>query len=211
MVEGARLESEYTAKPYRGFESLPLRHPASRRCAIRPEKPSYSTSFVISPISNARFGEASQARCMADMGACPSSAHCRFWVDSVEKVRCRFGRASFAESGKVQPQRNQCLSRAARAGKSLKEPRNYPLRTFSTASVESGRCSLLRSAECLPSSGSKRLRSCPFSTTPGPARASGARLSAPAPLPRRDVDRPCAPAGRICPRCSTHNVARPPG
>ena len=26
MVEGARLESEYTAKPYRGFESLPLRH-----------------------------------------------------------------------------------------------------------------------------------------------------------------------------------------
>ena len=25
MVEGARLESEYTAKPYRGFESLPLR------------------------------------------------------------------------------------------------------------------------------------------------------------------------------------------
>ena len=27
VVEGARLESEYTAKPYRGFESLPLRHP----------------------------------------------------------------------------------------------------------------------------------------------------------------------------------------
>ncbi len=26
MVEGARLESEYTAKPYRGFESHPLRH-----------------------------------------------------------------------------------------------------------------------------------------------------------------------------------------
>ncbi len=26
MVEGARLESVYTAKPYRGFESLPLRH-----------------------------------------------------------------------------------------------------------------------------------------------------------------------------------------
>lgn len=26
MVEGARLESEYAAKPYRGFESLPLRH-----------------------------------------------------------------------------------------------------------------------------------------------------------------------------------------
>jgi hypothetical protein len=25
VVEGARLESEYTAKPYRGFESLPLR------------------------------------------------------------------------------------------------------------------------------------------------------------------------------------------
>ena len=27
MVEGARLESEYTSKAYRGFESLPLRHP----------------------------------------------------------------------------------------------------------------------------------------------------------------------------------------
>lgn len=26
MVEGARLESEYTSKAYRGFESLPLRH-----------------------------------------------------------------------------------------------------------------------------------------------------------------------------------------
>src|SRR3954470_6746175 len=29
VVEGARLESEYTAKPYRGFESLPLRPPFS--------------------------------------------------------------------------------------------------------------------------------------------------------------------------------------
>ena len=26
VVEGARLESEYAAKPHRGFESLPLRH-----------------------------------------------------------------------------------------------------------------------------------------------------------------------------------------
>ncbi len=26
MVEGARLESEYTSKAYRGFESHPLRH-----------------------------------------------------------------------------------------------------------------------------------------------------------------------------------------
>ncbi len=26
VVEGARLESEYTSKAYRGFESLPLRH-----------------------------------------------------------------------------------------------------------------------------------------------------------------------------------------
>ena len=31
VVEGARLESEYTAKPYRGFESLPLRHFGSSR------------------------------------------------------------------------------------------------------------------------------------------------------------------------------------
>ena len=31
VVEGARLESEYTAKPYRGFESLPLRQSADTR------------------------------------------------------------------------------------------------------------------------------------------------------------------------------------
>ncbi len=31
VVEGARLESVYTAKPYRGFEPLPLRH---FQCAI---------------------------------------------------------------------------------------------------------------------------------------------------------------------------------
>ena len=31
VVEGARLESEYTAKPYRGFESLPLRQLHSRQ------------------------------------------------------------------------------------------------------------------------------------------------------------------------------------
>ena len=30
VVEGARLESEYTPKAYRGFESLPLRHPVLR-------------------------------------------------------------------------------------------------------------------------------------------------------------------------------------
>ncbi len=29
VVEGARLESEYTSKAYRGFESLPLRHQVS--------------------------------------------------------------------------------------------------------------------------------------------------------------------------------------
>src|SRR4051794_18420153 len=33
VVEGARLESEYTAKPYRGFESLPLRHSSARNAA----------------------------------------------------------------------------------------------------------------------------------------------------------------------------------
>jgi hypothetical protein len=31
VVEGARLESEYTPKAYRGFESLPLRHLIVRR------------------------------------------------------------------------------------------------------------------------------------------------------------------------------------
>ena len=34
VVEGARLESEYTAKPYRGFESLPLRHYTAENCEI---------------------------------------------------------------------------------------------------------------------------------------------------------------------------------
>src|SRR4051812_40869658 len=36
VVEGARLESEYTAKPYRGFESLPLRQPAAKLVAPTP-------------------------------------------------------------------------------------------------------------------------------------------------------------------------------
>ena len=35
VVEGARLESEYTAKPYRGFESLPLRHFLVHNCPYR--------------------------------------------------------------------------------------------------------------------------------------------------------------------------------
>ena len=35
VVEGARLESEYTAKPYRGFESLPLRHNAAGNSHFR--------------------------------------------------------------------------------------------------------------------------------------------------------------------------------
>ncbi len=35
MVEGARLESEYTAKPYRGFESLPLRHFRRHKSAMK--------------------------------------------------------------------------------------------------------------------------------------------------------------------------------
>ena len=30
VVEGARLESEYTSKAYRGFESLRLRHPPKK-------------------------------------------------------------------------------------------------------------------------------------------------------------------------------------
>jgi hypothetical protein len=33
VVEGARLESEYTSKAYRGFESLPLRHPVSTQAS----------------------------------------------------------------------------------------------------------------------------------------------------------------------------------
>ena len=37
VVEGARLESEYTAKPYRGFESLPLRHLLRQNAVLQPE------------------------------------------------------------------------------------------------------------------------------------------------------------------------------
>src|SRR3954469_2644935 len=35
VVEGARLESEYTPKAYRGFESLPLRHRSASQFLIR--------------------------------------------------------------------------------------------------------------------------------------------------------------------------------
>jgi hypothetical protein len=40
VVEGARLESEYTSKAYRGFESLPLRHLAFRKPPIKRYFPS---------------------------------------------------------------------------------------------------------------------------------------------------------------------------
>ena len=58
VVEGARLESEYTAKPYRGFESLPLRQlphfstpPGAMRCirclavTLRLSRPSRRPGF----------------------------------------------------------------------------------------------------------------------------------------------------------------------
>ena len=49
MVEGARLESEYTAKPYRGFESLPLRH-----------FPVLARSPTVARLANWRRGEATE-------------------------------------------------------------------------------------------------------------------------------------------------------
>src|SRR5690242_470019 len=45
VVEGARLESEYTAKPYRGFESLPLRHMQPIRRTISSRQSIENTSF----------------------------------------------------------------------------------------------------------------------------------------------------------------------
>ncbi len=48
VVEGARLESEYTAKPYRGFESLPLRQflVAKQECSLlQGAKPLASAPF----------------------------------------------------------------------------------------------------------------------------------------------------------------------
>ena len=58
MVEGARLESEYTAKPYRGFESLPLRHcpvePSSRAAMPPAEAARYSRQRLSLPA--ARLG-----------------------------------------------------------------------------------------------------------------------------------------------------------
>lgn len=36
VVEGARLESEYTSKAYRGFESLPLRQRTELRNKLSP-------------------------------------------------------------------------------------------------------------------------------------------------------------------------------
>ena len=52
MVEGARLESEYTAKPYRGFESLPLRHNNIRRFEFK--KASIVRGMVRSIFSHGR-------------------------------------------------------------------------------------------------------------------------------------------------------------
>src|SRR4051794_2272191 len=46
VVEGARLESEYTAKPYRGFESLPLRHSRPFALSDDPELAALAGSCV---------------------------------------------------------------------------------------------------------------------------------------------------------------------
>ena len=67
VVEGARLESEYTSKAYRGFESLPLRHPFGEvpeikgklsRCGMPPNKPAYIPNLVsnLGPVANLPCG-----------------------------------------------------------------------------------------------------------------------------------------------------------
>jgi hypothetical protein len=56
VVEGARLESEYTAKPYRGFESLPLRQNLSQHGHARtPETANFCDKFLISLIAASAF------------------------------------------------------------------------------------------------------------------------------------------------------------
>jgi hypothetical protein len=58
VVEGARLESEYTPKAYRGFESLPLRHisrvQADRRRLRLVDKPEMASQVqpMITPIAS---------------------------------------------------------------------------------------------------------------------------------------------------------------
>src|SRR3982751_6290687 len=47
VVEGARLESEYTPKAYRGFESLPLRH-------LQPNPANAPLHLATSPTLDAR-------------------------------------------------------------------------------------------------------------------------------------------------------------
>ncbi len=55
VVEGARLESEYTAKPYRGFESLPLRHfllISLDNFEIRSPRPGFGAGFGRIAVAN---------------------------------------------------------------------------------------------------------------------------------------------------------------
>jgi hypothetical protein len=52
VVEGARLESEYTPKAYRGFESLPLRHLSLKNMIFLLVK---STIPIMAPRKEARW------------------------------------------------------------------------------------------------------------------------------------------------------------
>src|SRR5438046_2487857 len=52
VVEGARLESEYTAKPYRGFESLPLRHSSYGCCPGPAQLSSNSPNLELVPLTD---------------------------------------------------------------------------------------------------------------------------------------------------------------
>ncbi len=75
MVEGARLESEYTAKPYRGFESLPLRH--SRKSNVW----SRHASGIVPIVTAARIPILPSMN--TDQGKAPSPA----FTDTEEEIR----------------------------------------------------------------------------------------------------------------------------
>lgn len=98
MVEGARLESEYTSKAYRGFESLPLRQ--SIRTNFSPHRSTYfAKPWVCAVLQNRTVpwnGTERACACTVRVGVVAENAKLvRFWRDAAADVALKSG-AGFA-------------------------------------------------------------------------------------------------------------------
>src|SRR5690606_9730013 len=83
VVEGARLESVYTATPYRGFESLPLRHLPRPGLAIA------ATCGALPNESGPASELSARAAIRSSQGTRPATSNIRYAVGPASRRRQR--------------------------------------------------------------------------------------------------------------------------